>query len=81
MFLAPFTALLVVTAPPGRENLTRYEVTAFRNCAAARAAGAAPLFRGQQGYGSHLDRDNDGVACEPYKGNRSGGARFKQRRR
>jgi hypothetical protein len=37
---------------------------AFRNCAAARAAGAAPVRRGDPGYGSHLDRDNDGVGCE-----------------
>ena len=37
---------------------------AFRNCREARAAGAAPLYRGQPGYGSHLDRDGDGVACE-----------------
>lgn len=37
---------------------------AFANCAAARAAGAAPVRRGQPGYGSHLDRDNDGVGCE-----------------
>lgn len=36
----------------------------FRNCAAARAAGAAPVRRGDPGYGSHLDRDNDGVGCE-----------------
>ncbi len=36
----------------------------YPNCAAARAAGAAPLRRGQPGYGSHLDRDNDGIACE-----------------
>jgi hypothetical protein len=36
----------------------------FRNCAAARAAGAAPLCRGQPGYGSHLDADGDGIACE-----------------
>lgn len=35
-----------------------------RNCAAARAAGAAPVRRGQPGYGSHLDRDGDGVGCE-----------------
>ncbi|WP_082532247.1 excalibur calcium-binding domain-containing protein [Phenylobacterium sp. Root77] len=41
---------------------------AYRNCTAARAAGAAPLRRGQPGYGPHLDRDNDGVACEPYRG-------------
>jgi hypothetical protein len=41
---------------------------AFRNCDAARAAGAAPVHRGEPGYGSHLDRDNDGVGCEPYRG-------------
>ena len=37
---------------------------AYRNCTAARAAGAAPVYRGQTGYGPHLDRDNDGVGCE-----------------
>jgi len=36
----------------------------YANCSAARAAGAAPLYRGQPGYRSALDRDNDGVACE-----------------
>ena len=41
---------------------------AFRNCAEARAAGAAPIDRGQAGYADHLDRDGDGVACEPYPG-------------
>lgn len=38
----------------------------FANCDAARAAGAAPVRRGQAGYAAHLDRDNDGVGCEPY---------------
>lgn len=38
--------------------------TYYPNCAAARAAGAAPVYRGQNGYASHLDRDNDGVGCE-----------------
>jgi hypothetical protein len=37
---------------------------AFRNCAEARAAGAAPVRRGDPGYARHLDRDNDGVGCE-----------------
>ncbi|MFN4154512.1 MAG: excalibur calcium-binding domain-containing protein [Paracoccaceae bacterium] len=37
---------------------------AFRNCAEARAAGAAPVYRGEAGYGRHLDRDNDGIGCE-----------------
>ncbi|WP_243654845.1 excalibur calcium-binding domain-containing protein [Nocardia alba] len=36
----------------------------YQNCAAARAAGAAPLYRGDPGYRSALDRDGDGVACE-----------------
>ena len=36
----------------------------YANCAAARAAGAAPLYAGQPGYSSRLDRDGDGVACE-----------------
>jgi endonuclease YncB( thermonuclease family) len=39
----------------------------FRNCAAARAAGAAPLLSGQPGYRPQLDADGDGRACEPMK--------------
>ncbi len=37
---------------------------AYHNCAAARAAGAAPLRYGDPGYGPHLDRDRDGIGCE-----------------
>ncbi|ADH62505.1 Excalibur domain protein [Allomeiothermus silvanus DSM 9946] len=36
----------------------------YRNCAEARTAGAAPLYRGQPGYRPGLDRDGDGIACE-----------------
>ncbi|TFW54175.1 calcium-binding protein [Bacillus sp. 007/AIA-02/001] len=36
----------------------------YKNCAAVRAAGKAPLHKGQPGYSSHLDRDGDGIACE-----------------
>jgi hypothetical protein len=36
----------------------------YENCTAARAAGTAPIMRGEPGYASKLDRDNDGVACE-----------------
>jgi Excalibur calcium-binding domain len=46
----------LVSAPRGRG--------AFANCTAARLAGAAPVRRGDPGYGSHLDRDNDGIGCE-----------------
>ena len=36
----------------------------YANCDAVRAAGAAPIYRGQPGYSSKLDRDGDGVGCE-----------------
>lgn len=36
----------------------------YANCAAVKAAGAAPIYAGTPGYGKHLDRDGDGVACE-----------------
>ncbi len=36
----------------------------YANCAAARAAGVAPLYKGQPGYRVGLDRDRDGIACE-----------------
>jgi len=36
----------------------------FKNCTAARSAGAAPVRIGDLGYARHLDRDGDGVGCE-----------------
>ena len=48
-----------VQAPPASSGGAYY-----KNCSAARAAGAAPLYRGQPGYAAKLDRDDDGVACE-----------------
>jgi len=36
----------------------------FGSCAQARAAGAAPVRRGDPGYSRRLDRDGDGVGCE-----------------
>jgi len=36
----------------------------YENCTAVRKAGKAPIRRGDPGYGSHLDGDDDGVACE-----------------
>ena len=46
-------------APPAPAPNVYYE-----NCTAVRAAGKAPLYRGDPGYASKLDRDGDGVACE-----------------
>lgn len=42
------------------------EAPHYRYCSEARAAGVAPLYRNDPGYAPHLDRDGDGVACEPY---------------
>lgn len=40
----------------------------YANCDAARAAGAAPIQRGEPGYRAGLDRDGDGIACEGTSG-------------
>lgn len=53
---------------PVRAAATARREVYYRNCAAARAAGAAPIYRGQPGYRAPLDADGDGVACEPYRG-------------
>jgi Excalibur calcium-binding domain len=54
---------VVQPPPPSQPSDTSADVY-YPNCAAARAAGAAPILRGQPGYRRALDRDNDGVACE-----------------
>jgi colicin import membrane protein len=36
----------------------------YKNCKEVKAAGAAPLRKGQPGYSPNLDGDKDGVACE-----------------
>ena len=36
----------------------------YANCKEAKAAGAAPLYRGDPGYREDLDGDKDGTACE-----------------
>lgn len=52
-------------APPApMANLSDAGSVYYKNCAAAKAAGASPVRRGDPGYGNHLDRDGDGVACE-----------------
>ena len=59
-----------IAAPATEEDTTEDPPAAdtgsasYENCDAARAAGAAPVYVGDPGYGSHLDRDGDGVGCE-----------------
>ncbi len=40
------------------------EAKYFKSCSEANAAGYYAMKRGQPGYGIHLDRDNDGIACD-----------------
>lgn len=38
----------------------------FANCTAAHAAGRYNIRRGDPSYRPRMDRDDDGLACEPY---------------
>ncbi|MFF3289752.1 excalibur calcium-binding domain-containing protein [Streptomyces sp. NPDC003023] len=55
------------TAKP-KPKPTPKPVAMYENCDAVRAAGADPIHEGEAGFGPHLDRDGDGVGCEPYYG-------------
>ena len=48
------------TPAPAQQDENVY----YKNCAAVRAAGKAPLYRSDPGYAPKLDRDGDGIACE-----------------
>ncbi|WP_052410086.1 thermonuclease family protein [Paenibacillus durus] len=55
------------TAKPSTKPVTTkpsIEAVYYKNCTAVRAAGADPLYKGDPGYRSALDRDGDGIACE-----------------
>ena len=39
----------------------------YANCKEAKAAGAAPMYKGDPGYRPELDRDKDGIACDQNK--------------
>ncbi len=53
---------------PAMAELSGVRAHPYGNCDEARAAGDTPVYRGEPGYGAHLDRDGDGVGCEPYYG-------------
>lgn len=60
--LAP--ALRPTTVPRAHARERASGEVYYPNCTAARAAGAAPVRRGEPGYAPHLDRDDDGIGCE-----------------
>lgn len=60
----PIPAIPTTTARPTPTSVPAQDDVYYRNCAAVRAAGRAPLHIGDPGYSSKLDRDHDGTACE-----------------
>ncbi|MDF2721941.1 MAG: hypothetical protein K0Q59_1616 [Paenibacillus sp.] len=50
-----------VTTPAPKQQ---QPFVSYSNCTQVKAAGKAPLRRGDAGYSSKLDRDGDGIACE-----------------
>ncbi|MDG4790700.1 excalibur calcium-binding domain-containing protein [Micromonospora sp. WMMD1102] len=57
-------ATTAAPAPPTPTSKAPAKPVYYKNRSAVRAAGAAPIRRGDPGYGRHLDRDGDGVGCE-----------------
>jgi hypothetical protein len=57
------------SAPPATVRAARRATFVYYSgCNEVRAAGLAPLFRGQPGYRPEMDGDDDGIACEPHRG-------------
>lgn len=54
----------VSTATSKVEREEPFPGSIFDSCDHARAAGMAPLYRGQPGYSERLDKDGDGIACD-----------------
>ncbi|WP_328782895.1 excalibur calcium-binding domain-containing protein [Streptomyces canus] len=61
---ATVTVTAQAEADTGSGSDADSDSTHYADCTEARAAGAAPIHRGEPGYASHLDRDNDGVAYD-----------------
>ena len=73
--VVPTTTRRTTSKPPTSTKAAASKTTAkkttekpasayYKNCAAVRAAGKAPIHIGEPGYAKHLDRDGDGVGCE-----------------
>ena len=72
---SPTTAAPTTAKPAAKPSPRKTTAPAvyYKNCDAVRAAGKAPLRRGEPGYRTGLDRDLDGEACEPGGGNGDSG--------
>ena len=61
---APLEVSHHITEPSPDTAAAGGTVALYENCDAVRAAGAAPIHRGDPGYSASLDGDGDGSACE-----------------
>ncbi|WP_198137369.1 excalibur calcium-binding domain-containing protein [Roseibium aggregatum] len=68
-FLLAFLSFTYWALPffsPWSRSVTLLHLASAPNCDAARSVGLAPANRGEPGYWSKHDADNDGIACEPW---------------
>ncbi|WP_082660415.1 excalibur calcium-binding domain-containing protein [Sphingopyxis sp. H050] len=61
------TAKEVAVATGAMRERAPQEGDYWSGCNDARAAGTAPIYRGEPGYREGMDGDSDGIACEPYR--------------
>jgi hypothetical protein len=67
--LPPITAEEKAAAAVRAEAAQKVERSVYYSgCNEVRAAGKAPLYRGDPGFRDGMDGDGDGIACEPYRG-------------
>ncbi|MDT9598535.1 excalibur calcium-binding domain-containing protein [Sphingosinicella rhizophila] len=67
--IAPQAQALWTRSTTSPEKIAQIETSVYYSgCNEVRAAGAAPLYRGEPGYRQGMDGDGDGVACEPWRG-------------
>ena len=74
--LAAIVAFAVVWglgSSPWPVSTTLRHIASAPNCGFARLVGLAPARRGEPGYWKRLDRDGDGIACEPWPPERGRG--------
>jgi len=57
----------LVFLSPWSPAVTFKHLAAAPNCTMARTVGLAPAYRGEPGYWSKNDADDDGIACEPWR--------------
>lgn len=60
----PVVASATVEAPPTTTAAAVPVIVTYENCAAVWAALGGPIHRGDPGYNSELDTDDDGTGCE-----------------